>query len=63
VASDVELPTPLNSSLFESEDLNVGLHNFYKKKIDAIYRSKSYKLGNFIVRPIDKLINMVKVRK
>lgn len=63
VASEEPLRDPLNSSLFINDDLYQGLHKFYKQRIQQIYSSRSYKLGNFFIRPVNKLMEKLKAEK
>lgn len=49
ICSNGESQLEMDNSLFNSKELYFGIEDYYSKIIDSIYRSKSYRFGNFFV--------------
>lgn len=49
VCSNTPLLIKLTNSVFNDEKLFNAIEEFYVEKMDSIYRSKSYRIGNFFV--------------
>lgn len=54
IASDVSITSDLSTNFFEGKEMYFKIEDFYRKKIEDVYNSKSYKFGNFFVSIFNK---------